>query len=74
MACDFCYSANQKAFPAEVNIHFPGLSELDKPTVWVFPLLLICLDCGLAIFTIDKSDLRALAETDSDGQSKPMAA
>ena len=74
MPCDFCYSANQKAFPAEVNIHFPGLSELDKPTVWVFPLLLICLDCGLAIFTIDKSDLRALAEADSHGRSKRMAA
>lgn len=74
MACDICHSSNQRAFPAEVNIHFPGIRGLDQPTVFVFPLLLVCLDCGLAVFTIDRPDLRALAEENSRGQSKGMAA
>ena len=74
MACDICRSPNQRAFPAEVNIHFPGIHGLDQPTVFVFPLLLVCLDCSVAVFTIDKSDLRALAEDNSRGQSKRMAA
>lgn len=74
MACDICHSPNQRAFPTEINIHFPGIRGLDKPTVFVFPLLLVCLDCGLAVFTIDKSDLRALAEGNSRAQSKGIAA
>lgn len=74
MACDICHSSNQRAFPAEVNIHFPGIRGLDQPTVFVFPWLLVCLDCGLAVFTIDRPDLRALAEENSRGQSKGMAA
>jgi len=74
MSCDICHSPNQRAFPAEVNIHFPGTSGLNKPTVFVFPLLLVCLDCGVAAFTIDRPDLRALAEDGSRGQSKGVAA
>ena len=28
---------NQKKFSAEMSIHFLGLKDNDKPTVWVFP-------------------------------------
>jgi len=50
MACRSCESLNQATFPAEINIHFPGIENLTKPTVWAFPTLLVCLDCGFAEF------------------------
>jgi hypothetical protein len=34
----------KSGFPAEINIHFPGMENLAAPTVLVFPTLLICLD------------------------------
>ena len=39
---------NQSKFTAEMAIHFPGLKNIDKPVVWVFPELVVCLDCGTA--------------------------
>jgi hypothetical protein len=45
-----------------MNIHFPGREGLDKPTVWVFPKVLVCLDCGLAEFVFPKNELHALVE------------
>jgi hypothetical protein len=36
----------------EIAIHFPGLKGLDKPIVWVFPKLLVRLDCGFTEFTV----------------------
>ena len=74
MACISCKSANQTVFPAEINIHFPGLKGLDKPTVWVFPLLLVCLDCGLTQFTMAKAKVRELSECDVRPQSRSTAA
>lgn len=35
---------------------------LDKPTVWAFPKLLVCLDCGFTEFQVEESELRLLAE------------
>lgn len=65
MACKSCASSKQSNFGGEVALHFPGLKGLDKPIVWVFPQILICLDCGLAEFSIPKTELRVLAENDS---------
>jgi hypothetical protein len=52
--------------PAQVHrgiaIHFPGLQGLDKPIVWVFPKLLVCLNCGAAQFAIPESELSVLVE------------
>ena len=50
--CRSCQSANLKTFSAEMGIHFPGLKNLDKPVVWVFPSLVICLDCGFSEFVV----------------------
>jgi hypothetical protein len=61
MACAFCTSTNQTEFPAEVNVHFQGLRNVDKPGVFVFPTVLVCLDCGYTSFMTPVSELVQLA-------------
>jgi len=46
-------------------IHFPGLKNIDKPVAWMFPELVVCLDCGTAEFTVPKSELPLLAKGDA---------
>ena len=58
--CTSCHSTNQNIFTAEVAIHFPGLKGLDKPIVWVFPKLLVCLDCGRSEFMVPERELKVL--------------
>ena len=67
-SCPFCQSANLRDFPAEINIHLPGMEGLTKPTVWAFPRLLVCLDCGVAQFSIADGELDRLAERDTGVQ------
>jgi hypothetical protein len=62
MACTRCDSRNQSTFNGEVAIHFPGLKGLDKPIVFVFPKLVVCLQCGLTEFTVPEGELRLLAQ------------
>ena len=52
MACKRCASDEQKTFNGELAIHFPGLGGLDKPIVWVFPKLVVCLLCGFGEFVV----------------------
>jgi hypothetical protein len=52
MVCKRCASDNQSSFNGEVAVHFPGLEGLDKPVVWVFPKLAVCLNCGVTEFTV----------------------
>jgi hypothetical protein len=44
-----------------MNIHLPGFNGLEKPTVWIFPEIVICLDCGFAECVVPESELRKLA-------------
>ena len=60
--CRSCQSANPSTFNGEMAIHFPGLEGLDKPIVWVFPKLLVCLNCGFTEFAIPEAEVRRLAE------------
>jgi hypothetical protein len=62
MCCLSCGSGNRTKFVAEINIHFPGLKNLGTPTVWVFPELLVCLDCGITEFTIPEAELARLKQ------------
>ena len=62
--CRSCQSANKGTFNGEIAIHFPGLEGLDKPIVWVFPKVLVCLDCGFTEFAIPETELRRLGEND----------
>ena len=62
MSCGACKSNKRSSFGGEVAIHFPGLKGLNKPIVWVFPSLMVCLDCGLTEFSVPESELRVLAQ------------
>ena len=62
MGCKSCQSKYQRNLSAEIGIHFPGLEGLDKPVVWVFPKLVVCLNCGFTEFEIPETELRHLRE------------
>jgi hypothetical protein len=66
MSCISCASANQAEFRAEINIHFPGLRNIDRPSVLVFPKLSVCLDCGFSRFTLPETGLRLLRDSTTD--------
>jgi hypothetical protein len=61
MSCLSCASYNQAELSAEILIHFAGLNNLDKPGVWLFQTLLVCLDCGAAQFSVPEKELALLA-------------
>lgn len=65
MPCKSCGSVNQRKFGAEVGIHFLGLKNIDKPVVWAFPKLVVCLDCGAAEFVLLEAELRQLTKGDA---------
>jgi len=60
MRCKSCGSENLANFTAEIAIHLPGLQNLDEPPVFVFPKLVVCLNCGTTEFVIPEGDLRLL--------------
>jgi hypothetical protein len=65
MSCKSCGSINQKKFVGEIAIHSPGLKGIDKPIVWVFPELVVCLECGFSEFAVPGAQLRLLAKGDA---------
>ena len=65
MSCKSCQSVNQSKLNGEIAVHLPGLKNLDKPIIWVFPELVVCLDCGFTEFVIPATELRRLVEIDS---------
>jgi hypothetical protein len=62
VVCKRCASDKQSSFNGEVAVHFPGLEGLDKPVVWVFPKLAVCLNCGVTEFTVPEKELRVLVQ------------
>ncbi len=65
MTCKSCGLEKQREFTVEIAIHFPGLNGLEKPIVWLFPKLIVCLNCGNAEFAVPESELRVLAKGDA---------
>jgi len=62
MICLSCRSANQAELTAEMVIHFPGVKNLDRPGVWLFPKLLVCLNCGSSRFKVPEIELASVAK------------
>lgn len=66
MSCKSCQSTQQSTFPTEINIHFPGRENLTKTSVWAFPKLLVCLNCGFTEFVLEPPELSRLKEGSPD--------
>ena len=62
MSCRSCGLGNQKKFAAEMSVHVLGVENVDKPVIWVFPKLLVCMDCGFTELTIAENELHLLQE------------
>jgi predicted nucleic-acid-binding Zn-ribbon protein len=63
MPCKSCGSKNLGKFTGEIAIHFSGLENINEPHVFVFPELLVCLNCGFAEFAVTETELRRLVKT-----------
>lgn len=61
-----CSLKNQHKLNAELGLHFPRLKGLDKPIVWAFPEVLVCLNCGFAVFALADAPLKELGQADTD--------
>ncbi len=70
MICPSCQSHNQAEFTAEMIVHLSGPENLDKPGVWLFPKLSVCLDCGVSRFTIPQPS-KLLLTSDAQKAESP---
>ena len=70
MSCARCKSEDLKGFNGEIALHVPGLQGLDKPIVWVFPKVGLCLACGLAEFEVPAEQLKQFDGHDSRANSR----
>ena len=73
MTCKQCASDEQKNFNGELAIHFPGWEGLNKPLVWAFPEMLVCMDCGFVEFELPAPQLAEL-NTGAQSQANTQAA
>jgi len=73
MTCLSCRSVKQAELTAEMLIHFSGLKHLDKSSIWLFPKLLVCLDCGFSRFTVPENALASVAEGALSDDSSTLA-
>ena len=62
MSCSRCLSLHQTELNSEINLHFRSLPNLGEPGIFVFPQVLVCLDCGLSEFVIEKRELAQITE------------
>jgi hypothetical protein len=69
MPCESCSSQSLFTFTCEIAIHFLGFANIDQPIVWVFPDIVVCLDCGSAKFEIPEREPRVLNESQPGGDS-----
>jgi hypothetical protein len=63
VACKTCHSDRQGEFNGEIAVNVPKGPE--PPIVWVFPKVLVCLNCGSAEFQVPEEELPALANKDA---------
>ena len=62
LLCSNCGSAKLQTFNAEANIHFPGLRNVARSSVFAFPKLVICLDCGQITSRLSENELQMLRQ------------
>jgi hypothetical protein len=59
MLCKSCSSGNLQNFQTEIAVHF---KDLNRPHVFVFPEILVCLKCGFTELVIEEDKLRLLTQ------------
>ena len=64
--CKSCGSANQHKFIGEMGIRSPGLKNIDKSIVLIFPQLIVCLDCGTSELVVPENKLGELRRLTKD--------
>jgi hypothetical protein len=57
MACAGCHSRNQAEMNTEINIHYSGTAYPGNPGLFVFPTVMVCLDCGVSQFIVGEDEL-----------------
>lgn len=68
MPCTTCGSEDLRKLMGEIGIHVPALeNNIGRPALWVFPEIVICLNCGNAEFVVPEPELRMLTERDEAG-------
>jgi len=72
MSCQSCGSGNEAELDSEMIIHFSGLKNLDKPGVWAFSKVLVCLDCGSSHVTVPKTKLASIAKGTLEDKSSTL--
>jgi hypothetical protein len=63
MSCKSCNSENQRRFNSEINVHLPGLKNLDKAPVLYFPSFWSVLTAVLQNLPFQRSHCFYLEET-----------
>jgi len=58
--CQSCGSENTRKFGSEIGLHFAGMRGLERPIVFVFPEVAVCLNCGHAEFSVPETELSVL--------------
>lgn len=74
LPCKVCGSENVQKLRGEVAMRVPGLKNIDKPVVWLFPDIVVCLDCGIAEFAVPEDERRILAKRGSETERPRPAA
>lgn len=62
MSCRSCGSETQTGFASEISVHVLGLENVNKPTLMVFPRLLVCMNCGYTELTLAEKELALLGK------------
>jgi hypothetical protein len=70
VTCKLCGTGDEKRFLGEIALHFPGLQNIDKPTLFLFPEIFVCSTCGAAAFVVPETELRLLAAIDADATNE----
>jgi hypothetical protein len=74
-SCAACGSLNLQWFSTETNIHLPARRDSVRASVFAFPTLLLCLDCGSIRANVSENDLQTLRKRiNESGDSSSAAA
>jgi len=74
MKCRSCgASLVVRKLNGEIALHFPGPDGLNKPIVFVFPQVLVCLQCGFAEFAVPDEPLATIKKITTQDSKRASA-